>query len=140
MLSKHITKRNCYLLLPANLIFLVLDFMFARFADIDLTIDQANKMLLFYIATCFILYGILTAVAYSQASNKTMLLFNVFNLAVSLLINHYILVNLWKDLHWEYFVYPFNSTQNLIFIWIVLLVWQCFVRLFVWLKNVIMDD
>lgn len=133
------TKRSLYLLLPANLIFLAADFIFVRFVDIDLTIDQGNKMLMVYIAACAILYGLLTAIAYAQTPNKIFLLGNLFNLAASLLINRLILVNLWQDLHWEYYVYPFTSTQALVVLWFMLLFLQCFIRLCVWLINVIMD-
>ncbi len=137
-----VTKKNWYLLLPANLIFTAVDFLFVRcvgFGKMGIDIDTANYIGCAYIAACGILYAIITAIAYSQTSNKKFLLFNIFNLAVSLLINKLVLVKIWQDMHWDYNIYPFESSQWLIFAWVVLLVWQCIVRLGVWFKKLIFD-
>ena len=135
-----IIKKSWYLLLPANLIYTTSVFIFWRFGSHGMDIDLVNYMLIAYIATFGILYGLLTVISYPQMPNKIFFPCNFFNLAVSLLINHFILRNIWLDLRWEYFFYPLNSTQNLIFIWFILLVWQCIIRCCVWIKNVIKDE
>lgn len=124
-----------YLLLPANLIYTTSVFIFWRFGSHGMDIDLVNYMLIAYIATFGILYGLLTVISYPQMPNKIFFPCNFFNLAVSLLINHFILRNIWLDLRWEYFFHPLNSTQNMIFIWLILLVWQCIIRCCVWIKN-----
>lgn len=128
-------KNVWYLLLPANLIYTTSVFIFVRFGSSGMDSKLVNYMSIAYIVTFAILYGLLTVRAYSQTSNKIFFSCNFFNLAISLMINHFILRNIWIDLHWEYFFYPLNSTQNLIFIWFILLVWQCIIRCCVWVKN-----
>ena len=128
-------KNVWYLLLPANLIYTTSVFIFVRFGSSGMDSKLVNYMSIAYIVTFAILYGLLTVRAYSQTSNKIFFSCNFFNLAISLMINHFILRNIWIDLHWEYFFYPLNSTQNLTFIWFILLVWQCIIRCCVWIKN-----
>lgn len=130
-----IPKKTWYLLLPANLIYTISIFLFWRFYRPGMDTDLVNYMLIAYIATFGILYGLLTVRAYPQTSNKIFFPYNFFNLAVSLLINHFILRNIWINLRWENFFLPLDSTQNLIFIWLILLVWQCIIRCCVWIIN-----
>ena len=129
-----IPKKTWYLLLPANLIYTASVFAFWRFGSKGLEYDLANYILIAYIAAFIILYSILTVRAYPQTPNKIFLPCNIFNLAASLLINHFILRNVWQDLRWEYFFHPFDSVQIQIIVWFILLVWQIIIRFLVWIK------
>lgn len=132
-----------YAFLPANLIFGATEFMFVRFAkprlDIEISPDMLDNLLLGYVVIFAALYAGLTVWAYGQTSNKIFRRGNACNLAVSLLINHFVLARIWQDLHWDYHVYPLDSAQYLIFLWLVLLVWQCVVRLVVWFIKLVYD-
>ena len=129
----QISKYNWYLLLPANLIYTTSCFIFSRFISKGLGFELVNFISIAYILAFAILYSILTFKTYPQTPNKIFFRYNLFNLAVSLLINHFILRNIWQDLRWEYFFHPFNSTFNQILIWLILLVLQLLIRLFAWI-------
>ena len=129
----QISKYNWYLLLPANLIYTTSCFIFSRFISKGLGFELVNFISIAYILAFAILYSILTFKTYLQTPNKIFFRYNLFNLAVSLLINHFILRNIWQDLRWEYFFHPFNSTFNQILIWLILLVLQLLIRFFAWI-------
>lgn len=124
------------MLFPSNLIFMAIVFIFLQEAIVT-DVDWAN-MFIAGAAAFGILYGILTVIAYSHTTNKTMLLCNIVNLIVSLLLNQFIFADIWNNFSGEYFS-SFFSTQNLIFIWFILLLWQCIIRSGVWLKRIIFD-
>ena len=86
----QISKYNWYLLLPANLIYTTSCFIFSRFISKGLGFELVNFIFITYILAFAILHSILTFKTYPQTPNKIFFRYNLFNLAVSLLINHFI--------------------------------------------------
>lgn len=119
------SKWSWYVCLPADL--LVMAAVFAL-----LHLRAASWAWVAGLAAVVALYGVLTAVAYAQTSNRLFLAGNVGNLAISALLNRFVLADVWSSAPGEYFGI-FFSTPNLILIWFALLLWQCVVRYGVWL-------
>lgn len=119
------TRWSWYVLVPAAL--LVMALVFAM-----LHLRAVSWVWVAGLAALGALYSILVVAGYEQISNKQFLLGNIGNLAISVLLNQFVLADVWSSAPGEYFCL-FFSTPNLIVIWFALLLWQCLVRYGVWL-------
>lgn len=127
-----ISKYNWFLLLPVNLF---LSFPIYEVRELRDYL-QINLHIPDYVYVCYILmfvlaYSIINFKFYNKIPNKVFFMYNLVNFAIS-----WIICLLFDRIleNWEWFFYALTSTQHHFVIWLMLMLYQCLVRFFAWIK------